>query len=232
MRKRALVIVAVLLMAAVCITGCTVNVGTPTPTTTIPTTIQTIPPTITTEPPTVPVVTTVLTTKATTAPTEKEVLREKGIMTTKSYMTYDFKTLMGFKFLYPKDKFRITIRSEKPVLGYAVNTEQAGQLQGSQLIPQYKSYIKGGIDWGLIDPVMVMDKATDSTKEFTLQDVRPLTYVIDGRWMGYDSNYANTGPFNYEIIIVKTGGPTQQNFEFTGYENSSALVSKTRLPDS
>ena len=117
-------------------------------------------------------------------------------LTTKTYMTYDFKTLMGYKFLYPKDKFRITIKSEKPVLGYAVSTEQAGQLQGSQLIPRYQSYIKGGIDWGLIKPVMVIEKATDTTKEFTLQDVGPLTYVVDGRWMGYDSNYDNTPPFH------------------------------------
>ena len=44
------------------------------------------------------------------------------MLTTKTYMTYDFKTLMGYKFLYPKDKFRITIKSEKPVLGYAMIT--------------------------------------------------------------------------------------------------------------
>ena len=122
---------------------------------------------------------------------------------------------MGFKFLYPNDKFKITIKSEKPVLGYAVNTEQAGQLQGSQLIPRYQTYIKG-VDWGLIKPVMVIEKATNTTAEFTLTDVAPLTYVIDGRWMGYDSNYDNTPPFTYEITIVKTGGPTQQNFDFAG----------------
>ena len=61
----------------------------------------------------------------------------------KTYKTYDFKTLMGFKFLYPKDKFKITIKSEKPVLGYALSTEQAGQLTGLSVIPRYQSYIKG-----------------------------------------------------------------------------------------
>jgi len=212
--KKTLLLVAVLLVAVVCITGCTVNVGAPTPTT-VPTTVQTAPPTTTVEPTKVPVITTYITTAATTASTEKVVLHETGILTTKTYKTYDFKTLMGYKFLYPKDKFRITIKSEKPVLGYALNTEQAGQLQGSQLIPRYQTYVKGGIDWGLIEPVMVIEKATDTTKEFTLQDdVRPLTYVVDGRWMGYDSNYDNTAPFNYEITIVKTGGPTEQNFNF------------------
>jgi hypothetical protein len=144
-------------------------------------------------------------------------------------MTYDFKTLMGYKFLYPKDKFRVTIKSEQPVLGYALSTLQAGQL--AALIPRYQSYIKGGIDWGLIEPVMVIEKATDSTKEFTLTDVGPLTYVVDGRWMGYDSNYDNTPPFTYEITIVKTGGPTQQNFDFAGLQSERTLVSSTKSPE-
>ncbi len=218
--KKYLFLVTMLLVATVCIAGCTFNLGTPAPTPvpttvpTIPTTVLTVPPAITTESTTVPVTTTIVTTAATTAPVEKQILHNTDILTTKTYKTYDFKTLMGYKFLYPRDKFRITIKSEKPVLGYAVFTEQAGQLQGSQLIPRYQSYIKGGIDWGLIKPFMVMEKATDSTKEFTLQDVGPLTYVVDGRWMGYDSNYDNTAPFTYEITIVKTGGPTQQNFDF------------------
>jgi hypothetical protein len=213
-RKKTLLFVTILLMAAVCIAGCTVNVGAPTQTT-VATIVQTVPPTtITAEPTTVPVTTTIITTAATTVSTEKQILHETGILTTKTYKTYDFKTMMGYKFLYPKDKFRITIKSEKPVLGYAVSSVQAGQLDGSQLIPRYQSYIKGGIDWGLIEPVMVMEKATDTTKEFTLDDVGQLTYVVDGRWMGYDSNYDKTTPFNYEITIVKTGGPTQQNFDF------------------
>jgi hypothetical protein len=216
--KKFLLFAAVLLAAAVCLSGCTVNLGAPAATP-APTTILTVSPTIptTAEQTPAPVTTTVVTTAAATsaAPAGKEVLHETGILTTKSYKTYDFKTLMGYKFLYPKDKFKITIKSEKPVLGYAVNTEQAGQLQGSQLIPRYQTYIKaGGLDWGLIDPDMVMERATDSTKEFTLTDVGPLTYVIDGRWMGFDSSYDNTQPFTYEITIVKTGGPTEQNFDF------------------
>jgi hypothetical protein len=234
-RKKTLLLVAVILLAAVCIAGCTVNVGAPAPTT-VPITVQTVPPTTTAEPTTAPVTTNIVTTAivttaATTAPVGKEVLHETGILTTKTYKTYDFKTQMGYKFLYPKDKFKITIKSEKPVLGYAVNTEQAGQLQGSQLIPHYQTYLKGGIDWGLIEPVMVMEKATDSTKEFTIQDVGPLTNVVDGRWMSYDSSYDNTPPFTYEITIVKTGGPTEQNFDFAGLQNEALIVSKTKLPE-
>ena len=222
--RKSLLLLAVLLVAAVCIAGCSVNVGTPTPTN-APTTIQTVPPTTTTEPTTVPVTTTIVTTAATTAPTEIVILHETGILTTKTYKTYDFKTLMGYKFLYPKDKFRITIKSQQPVLGYALSTEQAGQLQA--LIPRYQSYIKGGIDWGLIEPLMVIEKATDTTKEFTLEYTGPLTYVVDGRWMGYESVYDSTGPFTYEITIVKTGGPTKQSFDFAGYENNAVITSKT-----
>lgn len=222
-RKISIFLIAALLAGAVCIAGCTMNVGTPptttpAPTTSVLTTVQTFPPTTTPEPTPVPVTTTIVTTAVTTAPAEKVVLHQTGTLTTKDFRTYDFKTLMGYKFLYPKDKFRIIIKSEKPVLGYALSTERAGQLQGSQLIPRYVSYVKGGIDWGLIEPVMVIEKATNSTREFTLQDVGPLTYVVDGRWMGYDSNYENTPPFSYEITIVKTGGPTEQNFDFAAYD--------------
>jgi len=224
MRKISFLLMVVLIMSAVCIAGCSVNLGTPTPTT-MPTTVQTVPPTPTAAPTTVPVATTIVTTAAVTAPTEVQVLHETGTLTTKTYKTYDFKTLMGYKFLYPKDKFRITIKSDQPVLGYALSTLQAGQL--AALIPRYQSYIKGGIDWGLIEPVMVIEKATDTSKEFTLSDTMPLTYVVDGRWMGYESDYSNTGPFKYEITIVKTGGPTKQNFDFAGYDSKSSTSSRT-----
>jgi len=223
-RKMTILLVATLLIASVCIAGCSMNPGTPVPTTT-PTTVQTVPPVTTTEATLIPVTTTVVTTAATTAPIEKVVLHETGILTTKTYMTYDFKTLMGYKFLYPKDKFRVTIKSEQPVLGYALSTLQAGQL--AALSPRYQSYIKGGIDWGLIEPVMIIEKATDTTKEFTLTDTMPLTYVVDGRWMGYENVYTNTGPFKYEITIVKTGGPTKQNFDFAGYDSNASISSKT-----
>ena len=46
--------------------------------------------------------------------------------------------------------------------------------------------------------------------------------------MGYESVYDNTGPFTYEITIVKTGGPTKQSFDFAGYDtNASIVTSKT-----
>ena len=101
------------------------------------------------------------------------------------------------------------------------------------LIPHYESYSKN-IQWGLIDPSFVLEKATNSTGEFiygdyieyryddgkyvamnkTKGEVHPLTYVVDGRWMSYDPVYENVQAFAYEITITKTGGPTEQSFNF------------------
>ncbi|MEI8330723.1 MAG: hypothetical protein WCF90_03595 [Methanomicrobiales archaeon] len=59
------------------------------------------------------------------------------MLTTKIYKTYDFKA-KGYKFLYHKDKVNITIKSEKPIMGYDSTSEQAAQLQAH--LPQYQSY--------------------------------------------------------------------------------------------
>jgi hypothetical protein len=229
---RFLIWVGVCLIVTMVIAGC-VSPSTPAPVKTpAPTTaIQTVLPTTITAT-TVPVKTAVMTTKSIEAVVEKEILYDTGILTTKTYKTYDFKDL-GFKFIYPGDKFRITIKAEKPVLGYALNSEQATGLQGSQLIPHYESYSKK-VQWGLINPSFVLEKATNSTGEFiygdyveyryegdksiamnkTKGEVHPLTYVVDGRWMSYDPVYDNIQTFTYEITITKTGGPTKQSFDF------------------
>jgi hypothetical protein len=229
---RFLIWVGVCLIVTMVIAGC-VSPSTPAPVKTpAPTTaIQTVLPTTITAT-TVPVKTAVMTTKSIEAVVEKEILYDTGILTTKTYKTYDFKDL-GFKFIYPGDKFRITIKAEKPVLGYALNSEQATGLQGSQLIPHYESY-SNKVQWGLIDPSFVLEKATNSTGEFiygdyveyryegdksiamnkTKGEVHPLTYVVDGRWMSYDPVYDNIQTFTYEITITKTGGPTKQSFDF------------------
>jgi hypothetical protein len=229
---RFLIWAGVCLIVTMVIAGC-VSPSTPAPVQTpAPTTaIQTVLPTTITAT-TVPVKTAVMTTKPIEAFVEKEILHDTGILTTKTFKTYDFKD-MGFKFIYPGDKFRITIKAEKPVMGYALNTEQATGLQGSQLIPHYESYSKK-VQWGLIDPSFILEKATDSTGEFiygdyveyryegdkyiamnkTKGEVHPLTYVVDGRWMSFDPVYDNVQNFNYEITITKTGGPTKQSFDF------------------
>jgi hypothetical protein len=229
---RFLIWAGVCLIVTMVIAGC-VSPSTPAPVQTpAPTTaIQTVLPT-TIAATTVPVKTAVMTTKPIEAFVEKEILHDTGILTTKTFKTYDFKD-MGFKFIYPGDKFRITIKAEKPVMGYALNTEQATGLQGSQLIPHYESYSKK-VQWGLIDPSFVLEKATNSTAEFVYGDyieyryddgnyvamnktkgeVHPLTYVVDGRWMSFDPVYDNVQNFNYEITITKTGGLTKQSFDF------------------
>lgn len=230
--KKSLLWAVVCLVVTIIVAGCTspsapVPVQTPVPTTAI----QTVLPTAS-ETPTVSVTTAVITTIPAESVVEKEILYDTGILTTKTYKTYDFKE-MGFKFIYPGDKFRISIKAEKPVLGYALNTEQATGLQGSQLIPHYESYSKK-VQWGLIDPSFVLEKATNSTGEFiygdyieyrydagnyvamnkTKGEVHPLTYVVDGRWMSFDPAFDNVQSFSYEITITKTGGPTKQSFDF------------------
>jgi len=214
---RTLIITSVFLLAAIFAAGCA-SPSTPAPVQTQPpNTIVTasLPPTVTTTPMStiaLSVTTIPVTSMPVTTGTEKEILHEKGMMTTTTFQTYDFKAL-GYKFLYPNDKFRITLKAEKPVLGYAVNSEQALQLQGSQLVPHYESYSKK-IQWGLVEASMVLEKATDVTREFTVEDVGPISYVVDGRWMSFDPIYDGTPPFSYELIITKTSGPTAQNFNF------------------
>jgi len=214
---RMLIITIVFLFAAIFAAGCLspptpAPVQTQPPTTIVPTSL---PPTVTTTP-TGTIASSVTTITVTSMPgtpdTEKEILHEKGMLTTTTFKAYDFKAL-GYKFLYPNDKFRITLKAEKPVLGYAVNSEQAMQLQGSTLVPHYESYSKK-IQWGLVDASMVLEKATDVTREFTVEDVGPISYVVDGRWMSFDPIYDGTPPFSYELIITKTSGPTAQNFNF------------------
>ena len=214
---KTLIFTTVFLLAAIFVAGCAspsapAPVQTPPPTTMAPTSLST---TVTATPqdtiaPSAPATT--VTSAPPTTSTEKEILHEKGMLTTTTFQTYDFKAL-GYKFLYPKDKFRITLKSEKPVIGYAVNSEQAGQLVGSLLVPHYESQSKD-IQWGLIKASMVLEKATDVTKEFTVEDVGPISYVVDGRWMSFEPIYDGTPPFNYELTITKISGPTAQSFNF------------------
>ena len=120
--NKSLIWAGVCLIVTIMVAGCAspsvpAPVQTPSPTTVI----QTVLPT-TAGAPTVTLTTALVTTKPAEEVVEKEILHDTGILTTKTYKTYDFKE-MGFKFIYPGDKFRISIKAEKPVLGYALNTE-------------------------------------------------------------------------------------------------------------
>lgn len=101
----------------------------------------------------------------------------------------------GYKLVYPKDTFKITILSEKPVPGNAMNTEQSDDT-GFPADSPVPTYMKEGIAWGFINPEMVMEKATDSAKEFILAGVRPLTLLLtDAGWL--HGVYDMTPPFTY-----------------------------------
>ena len=213
--NKTLIFTTVFLLAAIFVAGCA-SPSAPAPVQTPTTMTQTSIPTAVTTTPQITVAPTGTAATVTSTPArtsaEKELLHEKGMLTTTTFKSYDFKDL-GYKFLFPNDKFRITLKSEKPVFGYAINSEQALQLQGSQLVPHYESHSKN-IQWGLVEASMVLEKATDDTREFTVEDVGPLSYVVDGRWMSFEPVYDGTPPFSYELIITKISGPTAQNFNF------------------
>jgi hypothetical protein len=197
--RKNFVVIIVLLLGSAFIAGCTSQSGSSNPQTAVPTTIQTAVPTT---------VTTLQTTaKPTETPADKELLHDKGMLTVTTYKAYNFKD-MGYKFVNPGDTFRITIKSDNPVIGYAMNTEQASGLEGSQHLPYYESY-STKVQWGLITPYMIFEKATDSSKEFMFENVEPLTYVVDARWMSYDKIYQSTPPFRYEITITNMYNPNQ-----------------------
>lgn len=156
-----------------------------------------------TPPPDVPAPekTPVVTKPVTTAASEKVLITTKGMISPSEYKTFDFKT-MGHQFLQIGEKYRITIRADKPVIGYAVLTEQASQLTGNTLVPHYVPHSEN-IQWGQIEPYLVVGQTTESTKTFTVEELGPYTYVVDARWMLTDDDYKATAPFNYEITIAK-----------------------------
>ena len=96
----------------------------------------------------------------------------------------------------------IVLEADKPVLGYAVTTYQADQLAGNLMTPNYVTH-SDKIQWGLIEPSMVMEKVTDDTKTFTVDKEAFYSYVIDGRWMQSVDEYADTEPFGYTLTIMK-----------------------------
>jgi hypothetical protein len=140
---------------------------------------------------------------------EKVILNTQGSILPTEYKIYDFKA-MGDEFSKVGEKYRITLKADKPVIGYAVTRTQADELQGSQLIPRYDSS-SDKIQWGLITPYMVLGRVTEETKTFTVETVNPYVYVVDARWMGFEPAYKTTSPFNYELTITKIISPSDPN---------------------
>lgn len=141
----------------------------------------------------------------TKAAVEKVILNTKGMISPTEYKIYDFKS-MGDEFSKVGVKYKITLTADKPVIGYAVTSSQADQLQSNELTPKYESY-SDKIQWGLITPYMVVGKVTSSTETFTVDAVRPYVYVVDARWMGSDNNYKTSPAFNYSLTITKITAP-------------------------
>ncbi|MCX6689781.1 MAG: hypothetical protein NTZ39_08875 [Methanoregula sp.] len=113
---------------------------------------------------------------------------------------------MGDEFSQIGVVYKITITADNTVLGYAVTNDQVATLQANEMTPHYVSS-SDKVQWGLLNPYMVMEKATNTTKSFTVDKIAPYVYVLDGRWMASDIKYNTTPAVNYEITITKIYNP-------------------------
>jgi len=193
-------ILLVLIIAIAC-AGCTTQqpaAVTPTATPTIVAT--TLLPTITTAP-AVTEKAAEVTLRETRAETKKVILTTKGTISPGEYKIFTFKS-MGDEFSKIGEKYVITLKADKPVIGYAVTQTQADELQGKELIPHYVASSEK-IQWGLITPYMSLGKVTDSTETFTVENINPYVYVVDARWMASDNDFKNLSAFNYDLSITK-----------------------------
>jgi hypothetical protein len=196
----------VLLVTAVAFSGCTTQQAAPaTPAATTIATPAAPPSTLAVTAAASPEKTTVITKTETKAAVEKVILNTKGMISPTEYKIYDFKS-MGDEFSKVGERYKITLKADKPVIGYAVTSTQASELAGNELIPQY---VAGSdkIQWGLITPYMVIGKVTSSTETFTVETVNPYVYVVDARWMGFDNDYKTSPAFNYTLTIAKITAP-------------------------
>jgi len=198
--KPAILCMGIFLCVLLCIAGCTTTQAPPATPAPVPATtvagIQTTAPPATAEPAAPVTASPEATKKSGTV-----IFSESGKVSPSTYKTYDFRT-MGEPLQEMGTSYTIIIKAEQPVLGYAVTTYQADQLSGDIMTPKYVSH-SDKIQWGLIEPYMVMEKATDDTKTFSVEKEAFYAYVIDGRWMQSVDEYASTEPFGYTLTIMK-----------------------------
>jgi hypothetical protein len=191
----------VLLLAAACIAGCASQQAPPAMPARVPHT------TVAAPEPTAPPATAAPTAPVTLSPgpsaTEPGtvIFEEMGTISPETYNTYEFRT-MGEPLLKLGSRYKISIRADKPVLGYAVTTYQADQLGGDLMTPHYAEH-SDKIQWGLAEPIMVMEKVTDDTRTFMVDRQAMYSYVIDGRWMQSVDVYKTSPPFHYTLTITK-----------------------------
>ena len=195
-----------LLVMAIAFCGCTSPQASPSTLPATPVTVLSTIPTTATPAAVLPEKTAEVTKHETRADVEKVILTTRGLISPTEFKTFDFKS-MGDEFSQIGVKYRIMLKADKPVIGYAVTNTQAAELQGNTLTPQYESY-SDRIQWGLITPYMNLGRVTDSTKTFTVTTIAPYVFVVDARWMASDNDYKTTKPFNYELTITKITSPS------------------------
>lgn len=198
--KTALLCMGIFLCVLLCTAGC-MSTQAP-PAAPAPATATTVTEIQTTAPPSTPEpAATVITAAKATTKSGTVIFTTSDMISPSTFKTYDFRT-MGEPLQKLGTSYTIIIKAEKPVLGYAVTTYQADQLKGDTMTPKYVSH-SNKIQWGLIEPYMVMEKATDETRTFSVEKEAFFSYVIDGRWMQSVDEYASTGPFEYTLTITK-----------------------------
>lgn len=198
--RTAFLCMAIVLIAALCTTGCTSTQAPPATPAPAPVTTPAAPGPVATPAATEPV-TTAATLPGTTTKAGNVIFTTSGTISPSTYTTYDFRT-MGEPLQELGETYTIIIKADKPVLGYAVTTYQADQLKGDLLTPKYVSH-SDKVQWGLVEPQMIMEKVTDDKKTFSVEKEAFYAYVIDGRWMQSVDEYANTPPFGYTLTIIK-----------------------------
>ena len=200
-KKLTLCFTLLLLVLAIAMSGCTSQKTVPAAPTATPTLVPTAIPA------------TSLTTLPTTEKTSTDVsnsntviVNSGGMISPTEFRTFPF-SIKGDDFSPVGTNYTITITADKPVIGYAVTSDMAGQLQSSEMVPHYVAS-SDFIQWGLITPYMSMGRVTSSTKTFTVTTLHSYVYVIDARWMQSSNDYKATQPFSYKLVITRTFTPS------------------------
>ena len=200
-KKLTLCFTLLLLVLAIAISGCTSQKTVPAAPTATPTVVTTAIPamSLTTLPATEK-------TPVAVSHSNTVIANSGGMISPTEFRTFPF-SIRGDDFSPVGTIYTITITADKPVIGYAVTSDVADQLQSDEMVPHYETS-SDFIQWGLVTPYMTMGRVTDSTKTFTVTDLHSYVYVIDARWMQSSNNYMTTQPFSYKLIITRTFTPS------------------------
>lgn len=122
--------------------------------------------------------------------------------TFKAYNFEDFKK-EGLDLTYqnPGDTFRITIKSEKPLMVYVIPTMDVWTLDNYVKI-QWDNVNKKFVYQGIV-PLVKMEQVYDDSKEFTVEKTGKYSVIVDGRLTETDYTKSMNEAFKYEINISK-----------------------------